>query len=281
MPAMLSYNGALFHRDDLCISPGNRAFRYGDGVFETIKVARGKVLWADKHFSRIMKGSHILQLNMPADWTQHRFEEHIIQLYSANHPNQGPARIRLSLFRDQGGFYAPLTNNAAFLIESEPLDHELFILNTKGVSIDLYEHIRKPVNLLSALKSINAQLYVLASLHKREQGTGDCLLMNEFGHIAEATSSNLFIKQKGLLITPPLSEGCVDGVMRRVIIEVAASQQISLKEQPIRPADLKKAEEVFLTNTIHGVRWVSNYQDRMYGNTLSSQLIEALNNRIS
>ncbi len=281
MSQMLSFNGRIISRSDFCLSPANRAFLYGDGIFESIKVQHGKILWENHHYGRLMKGADRLQLNIQYEWSKQAFSETITALHNRNHNNTTSSRIRFSLFRNDGGLYTPFTNNASYLIETEPLDQNKYVLNTKGVSVIIYPDIPKQYNILSEVKSINAQLYVLASIFKRNQGFGDALILNDEGMISEATSSNIFVYKQGRLITPPLSQACVEGVMRTVIIEVVSEMGLSFEESKVSPDDLLLAEEVFLTNAIVGIKWVRGFGEKKYANRLSTELVVRLNKKAS
>ncbi len=276
---MLSRNGRLIPEEDFSLLPSNRAFRYGDGLFETIRVSRGQLLWADKHFSRLTRGLELLQINPGDNWSEDLFAGAVKELVLANHPETGNARVRFSAFREDGGLYMPLGNSVSWLIESEKLDQENFVLNNRGIHVKEYTGMRKGVNQFSSIKSINAQLYVMASLYKRESGLGDCLILNEGGKIIEATSSNIFIVREQQLYTPPVDQGCVEGIMRLVVMETAAENGLEVTEKPLNPGDLENADECFLTNSIQGIRWVGLYNNRRYYNAVSRKLIQLLNTR--
>lgn len=277
MPGFISFNGKIIRRDEFAISPQNRAFRYGDGVFESIRMHGGVTLWEDLHFKRLQKAARKLHLKMIPGWSETSFNTYLSDLYQANHANEKAARIRLSLFRNDGGLYTPLTNNASIVIESEPIDHDAFALNAIGLSIGVYDEIPKPINALSSVKSINALIYVLTCIRKRDLGLGDMLLLNDQGMIAEASSSNIFMVKDGQLITPALSQGCVEGVMRTVVMELAGDIGMRVKETSIALNELNDADEVLLTNAIQGVRWVSQFNGKKYQNKMATALVEALN----
>ncbi len=277
MSGLLSFNGKIIRSDEFCISPQNRAFRYGDGVFETIRIHRGITLWEDLHFQRLQTAATKLHLNMLPGWSAESFSRYLTELFHANHKQDKAARVRLSLFRNDGGLYSPYTNNASLLIESEPLDQDAFALNAIGLTIGVYDEIYKPFNALSSLKSINAQIYVLACIHKRDKGLGDMLLLNDQGMIAEATSSNVFIAKNGQLFTPALSQACVEGVMRAVVIWLAGDIGMRVNETKISLNDLEDADEVLLTNAIQGIRWVRQFNHKKYQNKIATELVEALN----
>lgn len=281
MSGFLSLNGKIIHRDELYISTQNRAFRYGDGVFESIRLQYPEVLWADLHFQRLQKAISILHFRMMPDWSFDVFKKSLLDLYAANSITTKAARVRLSLYRNDGGLYTPYSNNASILIEMELLDNENFTLNAIGIDLGMYQDIRKPLNALSGLKSANALLYVLASMYKRDKGFGDVLILNDEGMIAEATSSNIFIVSNESLYTPPISQACVEGVMRAVVIGLAQDLFIPVHETTISPLDLEDADEVFLTNAIQGIRWVKHFNHKRFKNKLASELIAALNNKAS
>ncbi len=276
---MLSFNGHLVSRKDFGLSTANRAFRYGDGIFESIRMRRGQIMWLKHHYSRLNKSIAALHMNMPADWSAEHFEKTTSTLFHANHKPDSTARIRLAVFRNDGGLYTPFTNNASYLIESETIDQDNYVLNTKGLLVLPYLDIKKASNILSPLKSINAQLYVLAAIYKRNRGFGDALILNEEGMIAEATASNVFIYKAGKLITPALSQACVEGVMRAVVIEIAHEQGIPILETKISLDDLASAEEVFLTNAVQGIRWVKEFRGKRFGNEMAEWLTAQLNER--
>lgn len=277
MSNMISFNGQILNRDEFTISLANRAFRYGDGVFETIRVSRGCILWAEHHFLRLSNASETLQLINDQEWSLSRFKEYILQLCDANNLLEADARIRLSMFRNEGGYYMPLTNKASILIESEEIDQKQFTINAKGVSVDIFPDIQKPYSMLSSLKSINSQIYVMAAIYKRNKGYGDIILLNQEGRVAEATSSNVFSVYPNKIITPSLSEACVDGIMRKVIIELARINGFHVSEEFVTSEQLLQADEIFLTNTIQGIRWVRDFRGKRYSNQMATKLTSLLN----
>ncbi len=276
---MLSFNGHLVSRKDFHLSTANRAFRYGDGVFESMRIRHGQIMWLIHHYQRLSRSIAALHMNMHDDWSAEYFEKTIKALCNVNHSPEGSARVRLSVFRNDGGLYTPFTNNASYIIESETVDQANYVLNTKGISVVPYEEIKKACNILSPLKSINAQLYVLAAIYKRNLGFGDALILNEEGLVAEATSSNVFVYKAGKLTTPALSQACVEGVMRAVIIEIAHQNGIPAVETKISLDDLASAEEVFLTNAVQGIRWVKEFKGKRFGNEMAEWLTTQLNER--
>lgn len=190
------------------------------------------------------------------------------------------ARIRLSIFRNDGGWYMPETNSVSYTIELTKLEEQNYQLNAKGLLIDVYTAFKKSTNALSSLKSANGLLYVLAGIHRKELKLDECLILNEQGQIIEAISSNLFAVKNGVLYTPPVSDGCINGVMRNKIIEIAQENRIAVYEIAVMQSVLLAADELFLTNAVHGIRWVVAYKQKRYFNSTAKKLVEKLNEQL-
>ena len=271
----VNYNGNIVDATQPLFTGANRAFRYGDAVFETIRLMKGEILFFDKHLHRLMQSMELLGMDQHPDLTFHNLYLSIRHLDQVNKLN-GNGRIRLEIFRNDGGLYTPQDNGVSYLIESAPLENKSYQLNENGIRIDLYTDIKKPVSRLSNLKSSNALYYVMAGLHKRKLNTGDCLVLNTSDRIAEAISSNIFIVKGGKVRTPAMGEACVAGVMRETIIEWLTQKGSTVVENGITVEDLLEAEEVFLTDVIHGIRWVGAFRNKRYFNNFSRQLLEQL-----
>jgi branched-chain amino acid aminotransferase len=256
----------------------NRAFRYGDGLFESMRMVNGNLCFARRHLQRLMSGVQLLQLRLPDNFITVSLEEWCRRLAGRN--NFGPGmRVRLSVFRHDGGYYHPISNDASWLLEMWEMEHNYYTLNETGLSIELYQDIRKPINKLSTLKSANSQLYVLAALHARKMNVDDSILINQNGNVIEATGSSLFAVKNGVLYTSPLSEGCVAGVMRGVIMEIAQENRIAVYEVPLPLSVLLNSDEVFLTNAVRGIQWVSSYRAKRYQNHTAMRMQELLNRK--
>jgi branched-chain amino acid aminotransferase len=227
------------------------------------------------HIARIKLGMTVLRMNLPAEFNTENIEEQIMQLlkHNTHAPN---ARIRLTVFRNEGGYYTPETNDISFLIESEELD-SVYDLNQKGLWVDIYADLKKQINKLSNLKTANALFYVMAGLAKQSMKLDECFLINETGAICESISSNIFVVKNGTIYTPPLSEGCVAGVMRKQIMDLATHNKLLTFENPITINTLMNGDEVFLTNSIKGVQWVAQFKQKYYTNKYSQFFTDKLN----
>jgi len=278
MAEMISFNGHLLPRDGFGLSPENRSFRYGDGLFETIRIENGKVRWSDRHFMRLTKGADLLMLQLPSGYDHDRFVDDILEVCRHNHDEETAIRVRFSLYRNEGGYYTPELNTATFLIETSQLRGSGYSLNRKGLLIDVFEEYYKPCHAISNIKTSSALVYVLAGLFRKEKNLDDCLLINDERLLAEATSSNLFLVKDNRIITPSLDQACVEGVMRSVVIEIAAANGFLLEERPVEIWELPEADEIFLTNAISGISWVLGFREKRYYNKTAQKLIQALNN---
>lgn len=227
------------------------------------------------HVTRLKLGMTVLRMNLPAELNTENIQEFIVQLLKHN-VHAPHARVRLTVFRNEGGYYTPETNDISFLIESEELNGP-YELNQKGYWVDLYADIKKSINKLANIKSGNALMYVMAGISKQSMKLDDCFLINENGTICESISSNIFVVKNGTLYTPPLTEGCVAGVMRKQIINLATENKILTFESPVTSYTLMNGDEVFLTNSINGIRWVGQFKDKFYTNKMALFFMDKLN----
>ncbi len=268
-------NGHLISVYEPSVAFNNRAFRYGDSLFESIRTCNNKLMFLRDHITRLKLGMTVLRMNVPAEFNTENISEQIIQLLKHNtHPPN--ARVRLTVFRNEGGFYTPETNDISFLIESTELTGG-YQLNQKGFWVDTYSDIKKSVNKLANIKTGNALLYVMAGLAKQSMRLDDCFIINENGIICESINSNIFLVKNGTMYTPPLSDGCVAGVMRKQIMALATLNKILVFETSISDYTLSNADEVFLSNSIGGVLWVGQYKQKYYTNKMAVFFNEKLN----
>lgn len=274
------YNGHIISLYEPALSFNNRAFHYGDSLFESILWSHGKAMFIADHVKRIKLGMTTLRMNVPAEFTSANIDVLIQELVKQN-GIKGDARIRLTVFRNEGGRYTPETNDISFLIESEALESTGYHLNQKGLWVDVYAEIKKQVNKISTIKTGSSLLYVMAGLAKLSMRLDDCLLINENGNIIEAISSNVFVIKNGVLYTAPVTDGCVDGVMRKQVLEIARQHKILVFEQPLTVHTLTNGDELFLSNAIKGIQWVGQFKNKFYTNRSAVFFTEKLNEMIT
>ncbi len=254
----VNLNGSVINTDITLFSSENRAFRYGDGLFESIRVFDGKMPFFDLHWHRLSMGFELLKYELPAFFSPNFFENEIQKLTQGH----GNWRIRLTVWRGGAGLYTPESNIPEFLIEATPLPSAVFELNENGLNIGLFDQALLHHQPLSILKTTSALPYVLASIFKKENQLDDCLMPNTAGRPVCGSSSNFFWVKDDELSTPPLTEGCIAGTMRGAVLALAGQLGIMVSETPITMDELKVANEIFLTNAIQGIRWVQTIPDR-------------------
>lgn len=279
MQQFINHNGTHLAADKPLFTINNRGFCYGDALFETIRFANNKPQFLKEHLQRLLNGMSILKMQPNALFNQSFFENAILEIAKKNGINSD-GRIKLTVYRNQGGFYAPDDNTVSYIIEGSALDTRGYELNKKGYTIDLYSEVKKSKNVLSSIKSANCAIYVMAGIYKKKNSLDECLLLNDKEIIIEAISSNIFAVKNGVLYTPPITDDCVDGVMRKKIIEIAQANHIEVDELSIMQNVLLAADELFLTNAINGIRWVEVYKQKKYFNNTSQKLLEKLNELI-
>jgi branched-chain amino acid aminotransferase len=276
MSSWLNLNGEFINEEDRFLPHTNRAFRYGDAIFESIRVAYGQPQLLSNHIERVLSGMKLLKMEAPEAFTVPELKTQIKALCERNSV-KSDARVRLTVFRNEGGMYAPATNSVSYLIETKPLEDEGYVLNQRGQTVDVYTEVKKPLNALAAHKTANALLYVLAGVHRNNQQLDDCVIINERGNICEAISSNLFVVKNGALYTPSLDEGCIAGVMRQQVLRIARENRVAVYEISLLMNVLLNADELFLTNAINGITWVSAYKGKRYFNTTARSFCDKLN----
>lgn len=270
-------NGTILPADKPTIQTGSRAFLYGDGLFETIRIVKGVPINLENHFNRLMNGSKAIRLRIPTYFTFDFFKSKIVELTNKCGIIEG-GKCRFSLDRTEGGTYTPETNEINYYIEIQPLVTNYFEISSKGLEIDILIGLYKQNNFLSRFKTKNALLNVMATLLAKEKGLDDFLITNEKGTILESSNSNIFIVSNGVLYTPALEDGCVEGTMRRLIIDLALQNKMRVYECSIMPQNLIVADEVFLTNAIKGITWVGGYRTKRYENMFTRRMVSLLNN---
>lgn len=272
------YNGKNISGDGVEFFAKNRAFLYGDSIFETLRVNNRKILFFDEHLQRLVNGMRVLKYDIPKIFTtqKHYLEEYIINLLNRNKIFKS-SRIRITVFRKNGGLYTPKTNEVDFIISASQINSNCFALNDNGLQLGIFKDAKKPINIFSKYKTANSLLFTLASVFKNENNYDDCIILNEKGTIAETTSSNIFLVYENKLLYPPVSDGCIDGIMRNEIIKIAKINDVVCEERSISEEDLFTASEIFLTNSISGIQWVAAFNHKRYYKRMSIFFTNELN----
>ena len=250
-------NGKILNEDNATVSVNNRSFRYGDGCFETMKYSNGKLLLSNYHFERLFDSLQLLKFDC-ASFFNAEYLSRQIQLLVLKNQQQKLARVRLTIFRGNGGLYDAENMKPNWLIQSWPLNNASNQINNNGIVTGIYNGGFKAADQFANLKSNNYLLYSQAALYAKQQHWNDALIYNHRKTIADATIANLFLVKENTIITPPLTDGPVDGVMRRFLLEQLPGLHYTVVEQSITPQDILTADEAFLTNAIYGIKWIQS-----------------------
>lgn len=273
---MINFNGVI-QDSDLQLTVSNRSFLYGDGVFETLKIVNNKILFFEDHYFRLMASMRIVRMEIPMTFTMEYLEEQILKLVEVL-AIKDAARVRFTVFRNEGGFYLPNDNSISFVIQTSKLENKRYKIPKIQFEVDLYKDFIVPSQLLSTLKTANKITHVTASIFAKENQLDSALLINETKNVIEAANGNLFMLMGNKLITPPISEGCLNGIMRKQIISLAKQiDSVEVIEVAISPFDLQKADELFITNVIVGIQPITKYRKKDFEVRLANQLLEKLN----
>jgi branched-chain amino acid aminotransferase len=272
---MINYNGQIVS-DETVLTTSNRGFLYGDAVFETCKVVNKKIFFFEDHYFRLMSSMRIVRMKIPMNFTLEFLESEILSLIEAiGTPN---ARIRITVCRNDGGFYLPKDNSVSYVITANPIEASPYVIGNQPYEVDLYKDFYVSKQLLSTIKTTNRMINITGSVFAQENDFQNCLLLNDDKNVVEALNGNLFMLSNNTLITPPVSDGCLNGVMRKQILTLAKKiEGIVVVEQSISAFELQKADELFITNVIAGIQPITKYRKKEYTTAFSQQLIEKLN----
>jgi branched-chain amino acid aminotransferase len=269
------YDGKVYAENVTIAGPESRALRYGDGLFETLRYANNKLAFADEHFSRLWKGMQVLGFEIPKHFNPDKLQSLFTELLIKNGHNF-PARIRLSVFRGDGGLYDPVNNQPHFTIQTWALEAGHGQWNSNGLVAGIHEGARKSCDVLSNLKHNNFLPYLLAAREAKASKWNDAILLNQHGRICDSSIANIFLIKNDVILTPALEEGCVAGIMRKIIIQELRSRFYKVEETAVTVDDLLSADEVFFTNSIHPIRWIKEIRDATYGNNLTQKIYSEL-----
>lgn len=277
---MINLNGNLIPTTDV-LGADNRAFLFGDGVFETVKISGGRILFLEDHYFRLMSAMRIVRMEIPMDFTLEFFESQILKVAEA-HRVQDSGRARITVFRNPGGFYLPETRNVSWLITASPLENPFYSFDDAAYEVDIFKDFYVTAQLLSTIKTTNRMINITGSIFAEENGLDNCLVLNENKNVVEALQGNLFMLTGDQLVTPPVSEGCLNGIMRKQVLKLAREiDGIVVSESIISPFDLQKADALFITNVIQGIRPITRYRKKAYASDLARNLTDKLNAAIA
>lgn len=274
---MINFNGDLVAQSNENIEQ-NRGFLYADAVFETLKVLDGKVLFLEDHYFRLMASMRILRMEIPLEFTLEYLEAEILKTINAL--NLSNARVRLTVFRTGEGRYLPEQRTVGFIIVAENTQ-TIYVNTNSKYEVELFKDFYISKHLLSTLKTTSCLVNITASIFAQENNYENCLLINDDKNVIEAINGNIFVVKDNVISTPPISDGCKNGIIRKKIIEIVNKvDDLSFEERSISPFELQKADEIFITNIALGIQSVTQYRKKLFTNTIANSLLMKLNAQI-
>lgn len=259
----INYNGNVIEETAPIVGASNRGLRYGDGLFETISFKKGKFILLAEHLQRLWLGMESMQFDIPKLFNKKYITDQLDKLVSKNKDN--PARVRLMIFRGDGGLYDPEHMKPNFIIQSWPLQTASNELNSNGLDLCIYKDARKTCDAFANLKHNNYLPYVMGAIYAKNQHCNDAVILNQDGNVCDTTIANIFLIKDNNLFTPALKQGCVAGTMRQFLIDALPSLGHKIEETTVSIDMLLNADEIFLTNAIYNLRWVKTLEDKHYG----------------
>ena len=278
---MVNYNGNIVVDNEAQVGLTNRGMAYGDSLFETLKVVHGKILFWEDHYFRLMASMRIIRMEIPMSFTLEFLESEILKLINSIEASNKTARVKLTVTRKEGGLYTPDTNDVDYYISSRILDADFYQISDDDYIVDLYKDHYVSPSLLSTLKSNNRLINIIGGIYANENSLNNCLLLNTDKQVIEALNANVFLVKGNVIKTPPVSTGCLKGVLRKQLIEIIKLiPEYTLEESPISPFELQKADELFLTNVITGIQPISRYRKKQFKNDVAKNLLAKLNVKV-
>lgn len=277
---MINFNGNITANLET-LSVNNRGFAYGDAVFETCKYSHGNLLFWEDHYFRLMASMRIMRMEIPMNFTMEFLDSEIQKTLVENGLTNQTARVKLTVFRGEGGLYKPTSKEVGFVITVSPLEVDFYLLNDEEYEVDLFKDFYLSPSLLSTLKTNNKAINIVGAVYAEENNLQNALLLNTDKKVVEALNGNIFLVKGTTIKTPPLSDGCLKGIMRKQLMELMAQlPEYTLEEASISPFELQKADELFITNVITGIQPISKYRKKEFSNTVAKMLLQKLQVKI-
>lgn len=269
---MINFNGELLFEENVKLSPENRGFKYGDAIFETIKVSNNRVIFWEDHYFRLMSSMRMLRMKIPMEFTLEFLEQEILKTVAVQ-DTAISFRVRLNVYRKDGGLYTPKTNKIDYFIDAKANTYA-----TKDIyTVDIFKDFYNYSGLLSTIKTNNRMVNTLASIYAKENELDNCVLINENKGVVEVTNANIFILKGNVVKTPAYTEGCIKGIIRTKVIEIITkNEDFTIEETTISPFEIQKADEVFITNAIMGIQAVTNYKKKTFTTSFSNKISKSL-----
>lgn len=275
---MVNINGQLLDASETGLSTTNRGLLYGDAVFETLRYSGDKIFFWEDHYFRLMATMRQLRMEIPMTFTPELLEAEIVKTIQSSNLQKSSCRVRITVWRASGGKYTPESREVEYMIEAEPLQLPFYTISDAPCEVELFKDHFLYSGSLSTLKTNNRLVNILGSIYAEENEYQNCLLLNENKMVVEALNGNIFLVNGYKIKTPPLSDGCLKGIMRKQVMGILMElPDYVLEEDTVSPFELQKADEIFITNVVTGITPVTQYRKKSYGNKVAKELLARLN----
>jgi branched-chain amino acid aminotransferase len=272
--AIVFYNNEYLDGSQPLLTADDRAYRYGDGIFESMVAFEGVVPLLPYHYERMQRSSEILLMKLPADINFDWLKKTVSSLLQRNSFQN--ARIRIQVSRRGGGLYLPTSNEVDILITCVEIGNTMFEWSSLKADFSPY---RVDMGVLSNLKTTSKIQYVMSALHAEKVGAQECFMFNLKGTLAEAINSNVFLVSGDTIVTPALTNGGVNGVMRRYLIsQLEKSHRIV--QADVLMKDIDEADEIFVTNAVRGIQSIAVVGSVVYSDQVTREIFKKVNESV-
>jgi branched-chain amino acid aminotransferase len=276
MQKWINKNGEIFLEEMISVGLDNRSFRYGDGIFETMRYSKGIIYFYEDHYFRAMGSLCMLRMDIPTELNMEFLFEQIIATIKSNSLEDKACRIRLQFSRKNGGLYTPTNSSVDYYIEVDPIESDSYNFMEEGLNADIFFDHEKAANELSSLKSNNAIIPVLASIFAQENNIDQSFIMNTNKEIIETQNSNIFLFKDDKVYVPGPTQGCVDGILRKQMIKILESEGKTIVEDKIRAYELNTAQEILVSNSISGIQYISRFREKIFSPVTAKNYVTKL-----
>ncbi|MEZ2415446.1 aminotransferase class IV [Muriicola sp. E247] len=275
---MINYEGDLLEDDSLYLSVQNRGFSHADALTETIRILPGKICFWEEHYLRLMASMRILRMEIPMNFTMEFLQEEIFKTIEASQLSSEPVLAELYVFVNTPANQVGVKRNVSYIISLEEHNSHFYLHPDTEYKVDLYKDFYVQAGMLSGLSSVNKILNTIGRVYASENGYNDCILLNDEKNVVQTLKGNLYLVSGKAIKTPPLSDGCKNGVIRKKIIElVGKTPEYELIEASISPFELQKADELFISNIAEGIQSITHYRKATYQTEVAKNILGKLN----
>ena len=275
---MINFDGILHSDNDMYLNAENLVFAEGFGLVEDIRVVNGKVFFWEEHYLRLMAAMRILRMEIPMDFTMEFLQEEILKTLKESGLSDKAALVSVCVFPKHDITASDNGRQVSYLIRSRELESPFYLHGEGDYAVDLYKDFYVQAGMLSTLPTVDRVLKKIGGIYARENGYADCILLNDQKNVVESLAGNLFLASGETVKTPPLSEGCQNGVLRKKVMElIAKSPELTLEEKAISPFELQKADEIFIVSMERGIQSVTRYRKAEFKAQIAKNILGKLN----